>query len=138
MQRLARSARLCRTLRGRLTGSLGLGQQGPQRAHLDRFDQMSVEARSFGLTLVFSLPPARLGHQQHAGQMRHFADLPRDLVAVHARQTDIEQDRLRAEGLALGQSLGPIMGDAHLVPQSAEQSGQHAGRIVVVVHDQDP
>ena len=63
---------------------------------------------------------------------------PGHLVAVHARQADVQQDDLGPELLGDVQGLGAVVGDPHLLAvEPRQQPGQAAGGVHVVVHHQD-
>jgi hypothetical protein len=98
---------------------------------------MVIETRCQGFSLVFFLPPARQSDYADSGATWLFADSLASLVTVQLGQTDVEQDgvRLKSQGLLDGGLA--IVGDVDRVAQQSQRECQHAGGILVVVHDQN-
>ena len=65
------------------------------------------------------------------------AQRSRNVITVHSRKSDIEQDDLGAILRRDAQRLGAVARGAHLVVHQAEQRGEAVRGIGIVVHDQD-
>ena len=62
----------------------------------------------------------------------------REVVAVHAGHADVEERELGAEVARRPRSASaPLVGDAHVVAQRAQQRGEAVGEVDVVVDEQD-
>jgi hypothetical protein len=84
--------------------------------------------------------PAESGNRNNEGivQLRSFAQLPRDLVPVHAGHGNVQKDDVRKKRSDDLQGGGAIVDDAYFMTAQAEQFGQAVRCIHVVVDDENP
>ena len=80
----------------------------------------------------------RQGHQHRALETSIRPQLAGHVIAVHARQADIQQDNVRSKLLGQRQGLRPVVRDAHFAAQHAQQARQGRDRIGMVVDDEQP
>ena len=64
------------------------------------------------------------------------AQLPRDVVAVHVRQPDVQQHHIGLELRRAGQRAGAVVRDQDLVAHHPQEFGERVGGVPVVVHHQ--
>src|SRR5580698_1018481 len=98
---------------------------------------MTIEAhvRAF-LTIVFLSPSGQCNYQRPApGAVA--PDCLTYFVAIHLRQTDIQQYDVRIEALEHLQRFQPVMSLLDVVAVQLEQLLEALGRIRVIIHDQD-
>src|SRR5262245_65677115 len=97
---------------------------------------MLVEAGVDGALLVFLLAVAAERDQSRAiAQLR--ADLPRDLVAVDARQPDVDQDDVGLELHREFDAADAVTRLMDLMPGAFEQYAHHLAVVSVVLDDQN-
>jgi len=66
-----------------------------ERSHVDRFDQMAVEARLSTAREIGRLPVP--GHCDQPRHMAVLANVARQLIPIHHRQTDVDDGDVRPE-----------------------------------------
>ena len=116
---------------------LALGEHLGEVGRVHRLHQVQVEARLAGAGAV--LRQAIAGHGDEIRAPRPVdleTDAPRELVAVHAGQADVDERDLghrSAHGFEAGDAVG---GDAHAMAIELEQPPQRLARIRVVFDDQ--
>jgi hypothetical protein len=99
---------------------------------------VSVEARGPRLLLVAVLAVAGDRQEANRAPPPDLAQSPRQLVAVHDPQTDVEQRHRGLKLLGGRKRLGGVVGDHHLVPGQGQRLGEDVRGICVVVDHQDP
>jgi hypothetical protein len=95
-----------------------------------------VEAGLPGPAAVLLAAVAGHRDQDDAGELGTAADLPGRHVAVHARQADVQQDDVGAEGLGLVEGLRAGVGHTALVPPELDDQAEAVRRRLVVVVDE--
>src|SRR5262245_61994387 len=86
-----------------------LGEQLAQQVELDGLHQVAVEAVSLGADAVAIEAPAGDRDQRDAPPVRVLAHALGDLVAVHARHREVEQDDRRLELVQRFQGGGAVV-----------------------------
>jgi hypothetical protein len=76
-------------------------------------------------------------HDTTSLRARQLADSARDLEAVHARQTDVQENHLGLERRYYSERVRAVRDDGGLVTPALEQKGQAFCRCRLVFHDQD-
>lgn len=84
------------------------------------------------------LRPAISGHchELYFASARQFPDTTRDLITIHFRQADIEQDHIGLERFGARDRLPCRVNTLRLVPLHAQKHGKAVGRVGIVVNDQ--
>ena len=113
-------------------------EQFVQALGVHRLDQVVVEARLAGAAQVVLLAVAGQGHQQGPIRALQLPEPPGHLVAVHARQPDVEEDHVGRVGDRRLERGRAVVGELGLVAAGPEQPGQEPGPVDVVVHDEHP
>ena len=94
-----------------------------------------IESRVARLVTVFLSTPTRLGDQSDVTKLRPIAKLAREIIAIDARKTDIDQCKFRKELLHRADRTGGIIGDAYLVSHSFEQTLKAQHLVFAVIDD---
>lgn len=130
-----------RAAAGTLPLVLGTGSHAAdqiiQQLRPHRLDKVVVEACRLRAPPILVPAVAGHGNQQDLLQPRELAQPPRDLVAVHARQPDIQENDLGAEFHGQGQSLRTILSDTYVVPGAGQEQSRRLGGIRIVVDNKD-
>src|SRR6185436_10663086 len=124
------------------TGSLppprGLGEGLAEDVDVDRLGEVAVKAGFAGLALVLlSAVGGDRGDEDRVTAVGGAADLAGHLVAVHARQAEVEEDHVghlaghRFEGRRAGRDQGG------LVPPDVEERSHHLEALGIVLHHKD-
>ncbi len=104
--------------RGR-SAHAGLGgcrrEQLEQHGAVNRLGQVMIEASLVCAVLIFLLPIAGYSDESRLPRRRVIANVAGHIVAVHARQPDVEHDEFGMERRSFLQRAGPIKGDPDLV-----------------------
>src|SRR5690606_36836012 len=90
-----------------------------------------------GEPLVLVLAPPGQRDEPRVPSVAAPANRPRDLVAVDARQPDVEDDDIGIEPRARLDRLQAVMRDVRLVPGHPQELADAFGRIHVVVDDEN-
>ncbi|AUX48836.1 uncharacterized protein SOCE26_103780 [Sorangium cellulosum] len=107
-----------------------------ERLHRYRLDEVNVKSCCLGETAVRLLPIPR-ERDEHSRPQPGLTQAPRDLVAVHSREPDVEEHDIGPVVHRGLQRVGAVVGDPHLLPHRAQGVGEHARRVRVVVDDED-
>src|SRR4051812_1686785 len=110
-----RSLRLCER------SSPRLHQDRLQRRRVGRLDEMVVEPRLSRTSAVLVLVVTCHGDQEQLAAGVLAPQAAGDLVAVDARQSDVEQHHIRPEGLCGGDRGGAVVGGADVVALQAQE-----------------
>jgi hypothetical protein len=97
-----------------------------------------VKTGRLGLTAVLLVPITRHGDQHGLIHVKLRPQAAGDLIAIHARQADVEQDQLGPEDASRLQRGRAVERDPRLMPLEAEQHSHALGGIRIVVDHQDP
>src|SRR5580765_8058631 len=109
-----------------------------QRSGVDRLGKVLIESRGEGAAAVFRQSIAGDGdHERPRAAIQGGARAPRQLVAVHARQADVDERDLRRSREERFEPGDAVARDAYPVPRELEQPAQRFGGVGVVFHDQD-
>ena len=120
------------------TGRLSARQCVQQRVQIDRLDQMVVEASLTAPLAVDVLTISGRRDDEDVGKPWQFANGARGLVAVHARQSDVEHDGVWLERGRSFNRVAAVEREPHLVSLQHQRAFQHACGIDVVVDDEAP
>ena len=82
-----------------LERELAMSQLGHESSRIDRLDEVVIEPGVARALDSLWLPIARQSNQKQVPEARVTPQAPGYLVAVHARQTDVEEDHFRVERL---------------------------------------
>jgi hypothetical protein len=118
----------------RLKGS----QQAQQSIQLDWLYQVMSESTLPTALTELGVPPAGECDKGDVPGVRQTPDLLGDLVSVHPRHAEVEQDD---RGMEDGEGLegrGAVVRDLHMHPAEPEQHSKAVGGIPVVVNHHDP
>jgi hypothetical protein len=122
--------RLARRARGRPQ------QQLHQLAMIHRLDLVGVESRLHRALAIFRLSVA--GHRDdHRLGVNVVPESAADFVAVHSRQTDVQQDHSRTLGGSDREGLVAVVRQEDLMPSELEQQCHASRHVPVVIHHQD-
>jgi hypothetical protein len=110
--------------------------EGEELGKIDRLHQMMIKTGLQGASPLGVAAVAGEGDEERRG-MSSGSELPGDLISVHPRKTDIEENDVGLKGRGDIQSRGPVSGDAGLVAELVQRLGQDIRGIGVVVNDQD-
>src|SRR5690606_20860909 len=111
----------------------------PEGAAVDGLRQVLVEAGLERLALVLLLRPARKREQPDQLAVGTCPDAPRDLVAVHLGQADVEQDDLRPKAFhRLQRFTRAVCGDDLVAVELEDETQARGGVAIVVDHEHPP
>jgi hypothetical protein len=99
-----------------------------------RLYHVSINARLARTAQVLLLSVSRDGHQQRVLLMFLRAKTSGDFVAIHARQSDVQQYGSGVKVVRAIQRGGAVEGDLQLVTDTAEESAEGFSSVGVVVH----
>jgi len=99
--------------------------------------QMMIEPGLARPAPVVVLAISAHGHEQYVGKPRILTKLLSDFIAVHSRETDIEDHGVGLERHRSRKGLGSVMRGLDGMTLEAEHRPQSLGRILIVVHDED-
>ena len=85
---------------------------------------MGVEPGLATAAAIFVLSPAGNRNQHRTLSTRPLTHSSRDLVAIHARHSDVEKHRIGFEGFAQGQRRGTVVRDSHLAAEQRQDFGK--------------
>ena len=109
----------------------------PQHVRGERFGEVTVESCLACFPAIFVLSPSRDRGDMHVIELRTPSQSPRDGIAVHHRQADIQEDHVRCE-LRRDRNRGAaVMRDPGHVAQIRHRHVEHLGGIQIVLDDQD-
>ncbi len=80
-----------------------------------RLDQMGVEPGRSGALAVLILAVAGQCHDEHPATPRFLPQLPGDLIAIHARQANVQERDIGPKRLSHLERRRPVMGYLDLV-----------------------
>ena len=83
--------------------------------NLNRLDQVVIEARQFSLALDFDAGVARKHHELRLAGPRLLSQPPSDLVPIHARQADVQDDQFGPIDFRRREDLERVMDGADIV-----------------------
>jgi hypothetical protein len=92
-----------------------------QHQRINGLDEVVVDADLLGLTAIRFRAMAGQGRQQHMLQHRLLPQPSRQFVTVHSRQTNIQEDDLRLQGLRRAERRRAVVGDRHFMARSFQQ-----------------
>ncbi len=104
----------------------------------ERLDQMIIEASRTRPLAVSVLPVPCHGDQPHVLEFGLLTQTPCDLVSVHLRQANVEQDQLGLENDGGFQCRLAGVRHPYIVTGSPQKHGGTVRRIHVVIDDQYP
>src|SRR6188474_239695 len=96
-------------------------EQRRELAEHHGLDEVTVEARVLRALAIVGLAPAGDRDDRNLAGPRRGAQPPTDLVAVQARQAEIEQHRVGTERVGAVERLGPGVRDVGFVAGEREQ-----------------
>jgi hypothetical protein len=101
--------------------------------NFDRFHQVKIEPCYPGAIPIGRLAVARNGDHEHVVAAFRSADAASNFVAVHFRQTDIEEHHLGLESLGREKSVGSIASNLGRMSVDFENHRQRFGRVVIII-----
>jgi hypothetical protein len=105
---------------------------------VDRLDQVVVDPCRVGLLPVLRLPIARNRDDDRVLAGLRPLESQGDLVAIHAGQSDVEQDEIRPLLEGPLDRLATLAGDLNLIAEDSQQPGHTFTGILVVLNDENP
>src|SRR6185295_1353256 len=96
-----------------------------------------VKAGGGAPVAVFLLAPAGDGNEQQVLSSGHLAEPSGDLVAVHSRHSNIENDHLGPKNSGFLERWRAAIGGADLLVGKPKQHGERVRGVHVVVHHED-
>jgi len=98
---------------------------------------MLVKPRGPGALAILWLTVAGDRDETGLTQLRQQSQSAGDLIAIHLREPDIEQNHLRSEGYGVTQCVGWGIGLLDGVTLEREECGERIGGVAVIVDDED-
>ena len=117
----------------RLAGGV---DQASQFFQVNRLDQVAIESGLRGPLPVGHLAISGHGEQSNRVQLGKLTQPPRQLVAVHQRQPNIDQRHIGSEGFGQLQSGNAVVGHAGGVTIGSEHLAEHLSDIAIVLDHQ--
>ena len=113
------------------------GQQLLEAIHIHGLNKMVVEYRLAGGRAGLSLAPSSLGDDHRIVEERLLAKRATDFIAVHARHTDVEEDRVGPVFLRCLNGELALMNQPIVVADRLQHPAYGLRDIEIVVHDQN-
>ena len=98
---------------------------------------MAVESRFACFPTILFLPPSRDRGDIDVAEFRQVSQGPRDRIAIHHWQPDVEENHVRRELPRESDGGGAVMGEPGDVPQTGHRHIEHLRGIQIVFDDQD-
>jgi hypothetical protein len=109
-----------------------------QLVEIDWFYKMDVDPRFAALFIIRVLPIPCDRNDVDIRETGELANRPCGIVAIHARQSDIQYDDIRPERSRAGNCIRAIDRQTHVIAFDRQRELQHARRIDVVFDHQIP
>src|SRR5262245_27953983 len=84
-----------------------------QALMIDRFCQMMIEAGLCAALKIAVAAPTGLRHQLHIAPLRHGTNLPRQVVAVHPGQANIDERGIRGKAAECSECARCVISKSH-------------------------
>lgn len=114
-----------------------LAQQAFQEPRIRRLDEVVVDADLQCARPILFASGSGHGNDEHATQTGIRAQLSRNLEAIHARQTDVEQHNIRVKPACRFNSGNTVIRERALMAHLFAQHTDGVRGITILFHDQD-
>ena len=84
---------------------MSVAKNSLQIGNVERLHEVMIKACLFGAAAVFFLAPAGESHESYVLSPRLLPQVPRDFIAVHFRQANIEHDQVGPKMVGRDQSF---------------------------------
>jgi hypothetical protein len=98
-----------------MTNSTSIKKRCSEHLKVGRLGEMLIKSRRKGTSFVLVTPKTRQSNEPDALRTRMSSESASNLVAIHIRQTNIQEDNVSAMGESGFQHLSPSVHSAHIV-----------------------